>query len=484
MDSSKDVNSIGSILKNTSVFGGVQILQILINLVRGKFIALFLGPDGIGINALYVSATNTIQQLASCGINLSIVKEIATRKDDEDQLKKFIGIAIKLILLTALLGVTVCIAFSPALSKFTFGDLDHTLTFITLSAMIFFAVAGAGYLSILQGLHYVKVVSKASVVSSLTGLIVGVPFYYLWGIQGIIPALIASSLSLFVFYYLSFKNTIYYNHISVSLKDNLPIIKSIFKLGAVLVVSSLIGSMMYYFLYVFIRNHGSAEAVGYFQSANSITNQYVGLVFSAMSLEYFPRLAACADNNVKISELVNKQIIVVSNITAPLVCLLITTAPIVIKLLLTEEFIIIIPLVRWLAFGLIFRAIAFPLGYITFAKGNKKRFFWLEGVLGNLLYFTISIALYHFLGLIGLGIGLSVIYFTYFLILYLVNRKWYQYNLSHKTLLQLMIVITLDVICLVASLIFVGYKSYAGMSILTILSIIIAYYSLKKASKS
>lgn len=484
MDSSKDVNSIRSILKNTSVFGGVQILQILINLIRGKFIALFLGPDGIGINALYVSATNTIQQLASCGINLSIVKEIATRKDDEDRLKKFIGIATKLILLTALLGIAICVLFSPALSKFTFGDHNHIMAFIALSAMMFFAIAGAGYLSILQGLHYVKVISKASIVSSLVGLVIGVPFYYIWGSRGIIPALIVSSLSLFVFYYLSFRNTTYYNTISVRLKDNLPIIKNIFKLGAVLVVSSLIGSMMYYFLYVFIRNQGSAEAVGYFQSANSITNQYVGLVFSAMSLEYFPRLAGCADDNQKISELVNKQIIVVCNIAAPLVCILITTAPIIIRLLLTEEFIVIIPLVRWLALGLIFRAIAFPLGYITFAKGNKKRFFWLEGVLGNALYFVISISLYYLYGLIGLGIGLSIIYLIVFIILYIVNNIWYNYSISSKALNQVIGSIIICSMCLIVSFFFNDCISSIAMITISLITFMFAYLSLKKAIKS
>lgn len=484
MDSSKDVNSIGSILKNTSVFGGVQILQILINLVRGKFIALFLGPDGIGINALYVSATNTIQQLASCGINLSIVKEVAARQEDELRLKRFIGIATKLIMLTALFGVALCIVFSPALSKFTFGNYDYTLAFVLLSAMVFFSIAGGGYLSILQGLHYIKIISKASVVSSLTGLIIGVPFYYLWGLKGIIPALIISSLSLFVFYYLSFRKTSCYNTISVRLKDHRPVIINVFKLGAVLVVSSLIGSMMYYFLYVFIREHGAAESVGYFQSANSITNQYVGMVFTAMSLEYFPRLASCAEDNQKISELVNRQIIVVCNIAAPLVCILITTAPIVIRLLLTEEFTLVIPLIRWLALGLIFRAAAYPLGYITFAKGNKKRFFWLEGIMGNAIYFIVSVVLYYLYGLVGLGIGLSIIYFITFVILYIVNHIWYQYDLSSKVMLQMIASVLICALCLLVSSIPDIVLSYISMIAISSISVIMAYNSLKKANKA
>ena len=51
MSKNKDENSYRSILKGTSVFGGVQVFQILINMVRGKFVALFLGPDGMGVSA-------------------------------------------------------------------------------------------------------------------------------------------------------------------------------------------------------------------------------------------------------------------------------------------------------------------------------------------------------------------------------------------------------------------------------------------------
>ncbi len=80
MSKNKDENSYRSILKGTSVFGGVQVFQILINMVRGKFVALFLGPDGMGVSALLTSATGTVQQFGSLGLNLAIVKEVAANR--------------------------------------------------------------------------------------------------------------------------------------------------------------------------------------------------------------------------------------------------------------------------------------------------------------------------------------------------------------------------------------------------------------------
>ena len=47
MDQSKE--SYKQILKATSVFGGVQIFKIVIDLLKSKIIALFLGPEGVGM---------------------------------------------------------------------------------------------------------------------------------------------------------------------------------------------------------------------------------------------------------------------------------------------------------------------------------------------------------------------------------------------------------------------------------------------------
>lgn len=49
MDKFQDENSYSTILKRISAFGGVQAFNILVTLVRGKFVALFLGPEGMGL---------------------------------------------------------------------------------------------------------------------------------------------------------------------------------------------------------------------------------------------------------------------------------------------------------------------------------------------------------------------------------------------------------------------------------------------------
>ena len=70
-------SSYGSIMKATSIFGGVQVFNILVTLIRGKAVALLIGTAGMGLNGLLLSGLNLITTFTSLGINESAVKDIS-----------------------------------------------------------------------------------------------------------------------------------------------------------------------------------------------------------------------------------------------------------------------------------------------------------------------------------------------------------------------------------------------------------------------
>ena len=60
-----------NILKATSLFGSVQGLNILINIVRTKLVAMLLGPAGVGLNSIY----NETRELVHSTTNLGLENE-------------------------------------------------------------------------------------------------------------------------------------------------------------------------------------------------------------------------------------------------------------------------------------------------------------------------------------------------------------------------------------------------------------------------
>lgn len=457
---SKDENSYGKILKGLSMFGSVEVFQILINLVRGKFVAMFLGPQGMGVSSMFTSASNTITQFSSLGLNLAFVKEVAANKEESDKLAVTGRMAEMLIRITSLIGAVACVVLAPWLSRISFGSTELSWQFMLLGVAIFLRVSVQGYKAILQGLHRVKTLSTTSLAGALTGLFAGVPLYYFFGTQGIVPAMIVLQLTLCGFYYFGVRKYMPRSKIKFERKLHSPIIRKMVATGMVLLGASLINTLFTYLINIYIRQYGDLSHVGLFNAANSVTMQYAGVVFTAMALDYFPRLSASAGNAVKMRGIVAKQMEIVAMIATPLAILLIATAPIIIRLLLTKEFMPITPLMRWLGLSILLKAIAYPLGYIAFAKDNRRLFFWLEGVICNILYIGCSLIFYHFYGLMGLGYGAVVEQGACILIYLLVNFKVYGLLPDKGAVVETSIGIILGTCGFIATIAMSGVWSY------------------------
>ena len=465
-------NSYRRILKGTSIFGGVQIFNILINLVRGKFVAVILGPEGMGIASLFTSASLTIQRIASLGLNQVIVKETASVGDDRERHAALLTIIRRLIGYTAILGMLLCILLCVPLSRLTFGSEEYSWQFVVLGTGIGLMIAANGKLAILQGLQEVKKISKASIVGGLTGLFIGVPLYYIFGDKGIVPAIVALSLAMYIFYSLSLRSSQSIKPGSLKWKDHGPVLKRLLFLGIVLMASDMIGSLVNYLLNLFLRVHGSVDEVGLYQAANSVTNQYSGLVFAALAMDYFPRLSKVSSVNSEMKGVVNRQTEVVSLLIAPAVCLLILSSPLVIRVLLSEDFFSIIELIRWMGIGILLKALSFPMGYIAFAKGNKKVFFMLEGLAGNFLYLILGCIGFYFFGLLGLGYAMVVENFLILIIYYIVNNRLYEYKFSKEALIYSVIASAGGGLCFGSSFFADDALAYLFMSLVSSIVIV------------
>lgn len=474
-------NSYKSIFRGTSVLGGVQVFLVLVNLVRGKFVALLLGPEGMGISNLFNTSSATIQRFASLGLNLAIVREVAERKDDAGALAVIRTVSSRVITLTALAGCLFCVLFAPWLSRISFGSDDYAWQFMLLGAAVYFTVAGNGMMSILQGMHRVKVLSTSTLIGAVAALCVSVPIYYLWGDKGIVPAMVIFSVVTYITYSLFLRRCLHAPRVPFVWTRHRSLVRRLVVMGLVLMAGDLIGSLCNYILSVYVRSTGGLDAVGFFQSANSITNQYLGVVFAAMSLDYFPRLTAAAGDNARMTDIVNRQSLLIALATAPLAILLIIFAPLVVKILLSGEFDVVVPLLRIFAVGVLFKAFSFPMGYITFAKGNKSLFFMLEGVFCNLLMLSLGCAGYWLYGLEGLGYAMVAEHLTCIVVYYIVNRLKYAYRFSRRVLADyllgtVLVAGTFAAICWLPG----PYLSYAVAGLLAVASLAYSLLTLRR----
>jgi O-antigen/teichoic acid export membrane protein len=421
-------SSYRQIMKATSIFGGVQVINIIIQIIRSKVVAVLLGPTGMGIMGLLNATIGFIASLTGFGLNTSAVKDIAAANGLQNNYSISLTVTVlrRLVLITGALGAILVLFLSPWLSQLTFGNKDYTLAFVWLSLTLLFMQLSSGQLVILQGMRKLHLLAKANVLGNTLGLLVSLPLYYIYRIDGIVPGIIGTSLiTLLLSWYFSRKVTI--KKIKISYRQTFSEGKTMLSMGFFISISSFLAIGASYIVRLFISRIGSIDQVGLYAAGFAIINTYVGLIFTAMGTDYYPRLSAVTKSNQLSKEIVNQQAEIALLIMAPILIGFLVFINGVIIIMYSNEFIAVNTMIYWAALGMFFKIVSWCVSYLFLAKGAGKLFFWNELITNSYLLFLNLLGYYYF-GLTGLGLSFLVSYFLYFVQVYIVAKIKFKFS--------------------------------------------------------
>lgn len=429
---SEQQSSYRQIMKATSLFGGVQVFNILISILRSKFVAVLLGPSGMGIMGLLISTIGIISKLTNFGLETSTVKDIAVALGTGNTNR--IGIVVKvirrLVWITGIIGLIITAIFSSLLSQLTFGNRDYSLAFIWISATLLFNQLCSGQLVILQGLRKLNYLAKANLLGSIIGLIFVIPLYYFFGLDGIVPGIITTSLFSFLmsWYY---ANKVKIEKTNVTVTQTLAEGKNMLQVGFLISFSGFFSIVAAYLIRVFISRIDGVQQVGLYNAGFAIINTYVGLIFNAMATDYYPRLSSIAHDNYHCKRIINQQAEIALLILAPILIAFLLFIKWVIILLYSRQFIEVSDMVYWAALGMFFKATSWSIAFIFLAKGAGKYYFWNE-VLTVTYQLGLNIGGYLLWGLNGLGISFTITYILYLSQVFIISKIKYAFNFDRN----------------------------------------------------
>ncbi|MBX2827491.1 MAG: oligosaccharide flippase family protein [Flavobacteriaceae bacterium] len=419
-------------MKATSLFGGVKVFAIIIAVIRSKVIAILIGAEGMGIASLFMSTLNMVNGVTNLGMDKSAVKDISyeREKGNENGMRKAIAILNRVTWITGIIGTLLIMATSPWLSELAFGNREYTLLFIWVAISLLFMQLTNAKLAVLQGIRRLNALAKANLLGNFFGLIGTLPLYYFFGIDAIVPAIVlATFLSLAVTHYYSLTNPL--KGEAIGNKAAFSEGKSMIRLGIMLSISGLMSLLVAYILQIYISARGGVDQVGFYNAGILILNQYVGLVFTAMATDYFPRLSGIIDDLKKIQQTVFEQAHVALLLISPIIVIFIAFAPQIIRILYSGEFDPTIVFVSWAIMGMFFKAVSFSVGYIIIAKGDSNLF--LKTTFSfNTLLLTLNILGYTYYGLWGLGMSFLVYYITHFIAIQIITYIRYKFYLKKE----------------------------------------------------
>lgn len=416
------------VMKYTGLFGGVQGITMLVAVVRNKVAAVLLGPAGIALVNIYMTVTNLLNQATNLGISFSAVKHVSELFDQGDtgRTARFVATVRAWSVATAVLGIGATCLLSPLLSLWTFGDWGHALTFCALSPVVGMASVTGGELAILKGLRQLGRVARISVAGALGTLCATAPLYLWLGTDGIVAALLlatAAVTGVHLFYSMRCCPWRMDGCWRAHFRAGLPMVR----LGLAFIVAGVGGQGAEFVIRLALLHLGSLADVGFYNSGYVMAVTYASVVFTAIEVDYFPRLsAACADRE-RMSGIVNQQTEVCVLLVAPFLILFVLAMPFVVHLLYSAEFAPAVPMAVCTVPYMFFKALTLPAAYLSLAHGDSRTYLLTELVYDVFVVAAIP-AGFALWGLPGAGWMLSAGGVLDLLVIHLLYRRRYGFR--------------------------------------------------------
>lgn len=425
----------GRIIKALGVFTGVQSSGMLCSVIRAKLIALWIGPAGVGLNALLTNTLEVLTQLSQAGIRVTAVRSIAASAEGRER-AGMVAALLRWAIWLGCGGAILTLLLAPFLSLLTFGSYDRSWMFILLSVAVLASAISVGRTAALQGMGELKRLARLTVTSVLISTALAVPLFYLFRIDSIVWVVALFAVVQAVVFYSdghSRRNA----RRDMSHREAFAVGMPFIRLGLILTLSNALTMVSSYVITVFLNRYASTEEVGIYQAGFAIINNYMGILVSALTVEYFPRLSANIAQRRRSEVLVSHQLMILMTLLVPGVILFLILRSQVVWILYSPDFDAVIPYLTFAVGGGVLRMVSSCMALCMLASADSRAYMATE-IGSSLTGMLLAIGGYLYGGIAGMGVAYLIWYALYTIAVWLVYRLRYGMHIRRRAALLLL----------------------------------------------
>lgn len=410
-------------LIKTSVLSAIStVIKVIAGFVSIKIVAVYVEPSGLALMGQMQNFISMMSSVASAGVNSGVVKYTAEHYEDEEAKQKIWSSALKISLVLIVPMAVAIIFLADFISLKLLNTTKYSSIFIIFAITVVFFVLNGLLTSILNGQKEIKKLTLLNIVGSLFGLAVTILLvtqYELYGalIAGIVSQSIVFFVTLaFVLKSSWFKLSMFLGSMDIEYRNKL------LKYSAMALVSAIMIPLSHIYVRDYIGTNIGWDEAGYWQAIWRISETYLMLITTTLSIYYLPKLSSIQDKAELRAELLYGYKIIM-----PIVIIMALGIYIfrdfIIEILFTKKFSPMAELFLYQLLGDVIKIAAWLLGYLMVAKAMTKLFifsemFFVWSFVGFVVLFV------NMYGLIGVTIAFMANYFFYIIFLYFSLRGY------------------------------------------------------------
>lgn len=399
-------------LVKASLLNGIAVaVRVASALVLNKILAVYVGPAGYATIGQFQNAVSVLVSLAGGLVATGVTKTTAQHFDDEAKQHKVWQTAIRFSLVSSLLAGFVLLFVGGWLSDWLLHRADMSSIFVWLALALPAMAANNLLLAIVNGKKEVGIYVTANITGSFVSMIVTGLLAYNFGLFGALlaftinPAIVLLATAALVARRDWFKSHFLWGKIDASS------VKELTGFALMGITTALVVPASYMLIRDHLATHLGLPAAGYWQASWKISEIYLMLVTSTLSVYYLPRLA-----EIRTGPELKAEIIKVYRFVMPIVIVaalvIYLLRDFIIRILFTADFAPMRELFAWQLAGDVIKIGSWIPAYIMIGRAMVKVFVITE-IAFSLSFVLCSWWLVERFGLVGVPIAYAVNYCLY-----------------------------------------------------------------------
>ncbi len=419
------------LLKVTSINGVGTIIGIITGIITQKALAIFVGPQGLGVIGNFRDFIEAIKTISTLGIANGVVKYVSEFKKDVTKLTETLSTALFILIVPAIVLSLVLFFSATYWNEQLFSEAyDFTLLFKVAALALPLYALNLLVVSVINGYAKYKIYISINIVSNI--LTLGLLLFLLWKFRlegALYGILLAPVLSFLITLGFIFKKRYKIEFFKISAVSKQQLLKFM-----PFMIMALISSISLPVVRIAIRDYievvDGDVAVGYWEGMYRISNFYLMFISSLMTLYILPKLSEITTDREFRREIKNYFKTVVPLFTLGIIILYLFR-DLVISILLTGNFAPMEQLFAWQLSGDFFKVAAMAIAYQFWAK----RMFWhyvFSELFSVALIYLLSMFFIEHYGFVGASMAYTLSSFIYLLLILTIFKRKLFYKIPKE----------------------------------------------------
>ncbi|MDP3119210.1 MAG: O-antigen translocase [Sulfuricurvum sp.] len=388
-------------LIKTSILSAVATgLRILVGLITNKIIAIYVGPSGIAFLGQFQNFLQAAMSISVGTIESGVVKYTSQYNSDKEEMYSYWSTAIRFSLIVTVLLSILIVFFHSYLSLFLFQNTTYKSIFLIFALNLFLFVLNSFLFAVLNGLKEIMTLLPLQILGAVISLVSTGFLIYHYNLYGALLGMAINQSLIFgaTVWFLRQKSWFKWSHFTQNTdKKHL---SNVYKFALMGITSAIVGPTTL----ILIRNHIgetlSWTEAGYWQGVWRISEIYLMVIISTLSIYFLPKLSELQYHPEKLRIEILQGYKLIIPITLVIAVGIYLFRDFIILLIFTKDFLPMSELFAFQLIGDVIKMAGWLLGYLMLAKAMTKMYIFSE-IVFNGSFFILSYFLINHFGLTG-----------------------------------------------------------------------------------